>query len=218
MFKYFKFPLVAALATCATAPLAGVCDYRPSLLVGSPNSLSAAAGTAAGAGAGAAAAGIGAKAAGFYTLTHSVTGLTMLGSKAAGSSAAGTVGIISGTSGLIGTTAGFLMSPVVITGAAIAAVGIGGYEGVCFFKDDRVTEYAAVDLVMKNIGQNANPEVFRYVEGPLQKSRVLLLDEDNQWQTYLVTNLYIVNGTLMHRNRFRNTTIGDIGFVSEQAE
>ena len=58
---------------------AGVCDYRPSNLLGGLRT-----GGIATAGAGVAAMGVGAKVAGFYTLTHAVTGATMLGSTAGG--------------------------------------------------------------------------------------------------------------------------------------
>ena len=195
MFSSLRIIAVAVFSTGATASIAGICDYRPSLLTASPSSGNGVAANSRMA------------TAGFYTLPRAVTGMTML------KSTTETVGKIGGTSAIISTTAGLLSSPVVVTGAAIAAVGIGGYEGVCFFKDNRVTEYAAVDLVVKNIGTNANPDIFQYVEGPLQQSRIRLLGENNQWQTYMVANLYLVNGTLMHRDRFRNTTIGAVGFV-----
>lgn len=107
--------------------IADVCDHTPSKLIG----FSATGVGAIGAGA-TAAAGIGMKAAGFYTLTHAVTGATMLGSTAAGASAAGTVGIMGGTAGAIGTVSAVLMSPFVIVPAAVTAVGVGLYEGGCY--------------------------------------------------------------------------------------
>ena len=77
--------------------------------------------TALGAGA---AAGVGMKAAGFYTLKHSVTGATMLASKLAGSSAAGTIGIIAGTGKGIGIVAAGLMSWWFILPEAAGAIGL----------------------------------------------------------------------------------------------
>lgn len=108
--------------------ISGVCDYRPSKLIGG-----VATGGVAGTTGAAAATGIGMKAAGLYTITHATTGAAMLGSTAAGASAAGTTGIIAGTSGVLGTVGAVLMSPIVIIPAAVTAVGIGAYEGSCYF-------------------------------------------------------------------------------------
>lgn len=71
-------------------------------------------------------AGAGMNAAGLYAITNATTGAVMLGSTAAGASAAGTTGIIAGTSGLIGAAGAVLMSPAVIGGCALVAVGVGG--------------------------------------------------------------------------------------------
>lgn len=121
--------LMAGWLVASTAS-AGVCDYRPSHLVGA-----AAASTVAGGAGATAATGIGMKAAGFYSLVHATSGLTMLGSTAAGASAAGTVGIIAGTGGLIGTIGAALMTPFVVVPAAVTAVGLGALEGGCYLVD-----------------------------------------------------------------------------------
>ena len=63
----------------------------------------------------------------------------MLGSTAAGASAAGTTGIIAGTAGFFGTIGAALLSPFVIIPAAVAAVGIGAYEGLCYLTADSAT-------------------------------------------------------------------------------
>jgi hypothetical protein len=113
---------------CLVQPAsAGMCDYRPSKMIGG-----VATGTAAGASGAAAATGIGMKAAGLYTITHATTGAAMLGSTAVGASAAGTTGIIAGTSGVLGTVGAVLMSPIFMIPAAVTAVGIGAYEGGCY--------------------------------------------------------------------------------------
>jgi hypothetical protein len=110
--------------------MAGVCDYRPSKIVGSGTTAVVAGGTGT-----AAATGIGLQAAGIYTLTNATTGAAMLGSTAAGASAAGTTGIIAGSAGVLGTVGTVLMSPFVIIPAAVTAVGIGAYEGGCYLSD-----------------------------------------------------------------------------------
>ena len=120
---------ISILLSClfSHSAMAGVCDYRPSQLVG--GAATGAVEVTAGA---AAATGIGLKAAGLYTLTHATTGAAMLGSTAAGASAAGTTGIIAGSAGFLGTAGAVLMSPFVIIPAAITAVGVGVYEVGCY--------------------------------------------------------------------------------------
>jgi hypothetical protein len=114
----------------AQTAIAAVCDYRPSKIIGG-----GATGAVAGGAGTAAAGGIGLKIAGIYTLTHATTGAAMLGSTAAGASAAGTTGIIAGSAGFLGTTGAVLLSPFVIIPAAVTAVGIGAYEGGCYFSN-----------------------------------------------------------------------------------
>jgi hypothetical protein len=121
--------LVSALGV--SSALAGVCDHRPSKVLGE------ATGAIAGGTGAVAATGFGMKAAGLYTITHATSGAWMLGSTAAGASAAGTTGIIAGSAGVLGTAGTVLMSPFVIVPAAVTAVGIGAYEGGCYLSDGR---------------------------------------------------------------------------------
>ena len=121
-----------AFSCFAQLAVADICDYRPSSMVGGKTT------TATGVATGATAAtGVGMKAAGIYTITHATSGAAMLGSTAAGASAAGTTGIIAGTAGFLGTVGAALMSPFVIVPAAVAAVGIGVYEGSCYLASDK---------------------------------------------------------------------------------
>lgn len=124
--KKIVFSLLLSGLIAKTA-IAGVCDYRPSQLIGGTPT-----GVIAGGAGTAAATGVGLKAAGIYTLTHATTGAAMLGSTAAGASAAGTTGIIAGSAGFLGTVGAVLMSPFVIIPATITAVGVGAYEGGCY--------------------------------------------------------------------------------------
>ncbi|QTR47930.1 hypothetical protein J9253_08455 [Thiothrix litoralis] len=107
--------------------MAGVCDYRPSELIGGGTT-----GVVAGGAGATAATGAGMSAAGLYAITNATTGAAMLGSTAAGASAAGTAGILAGTSGIIGSVGAVLLSPFVMIPAAVVAVGVGGYEGGCY--------------------------------------------------------------------------------------
>lgn len=196
----------------AAQAMAGTCDYRPSQLMGGEMT-----GIVGASGASVAAASAGAKAAGFYTLTHSVTGLTMLGSTAGGASAAGTVGIMGGTGGLIGATAAALMAPITLVIAGGAAVAVGAYEGSCYFMDERITDEDEVLKVMQVLAEGAGPDNFRLITDTLEPDRIALRPTiAGEWQTYEVANLYIVNGILKHRDWGRNTVIGPITYVSEK--
>lgn len=213
---------VSALAVFVAANLsfsgnmanAGACDYRPSQLIGGSG-----AGVVATTGLGTAAAGIAAKGAGSYTLTHAITGATMLGSTAGGASAAGTVGIMGGTAGLVGTAAGVLMAPATIIAGAVTAVGVGGYEGVCYFYDERVTDYTEVTRILESIAVNADPAYLRLeIDSMNRESAVLVLSDGAEiTQRYSVEDLYVVNGVLKHRDWGLNTVIGNVGFIAQSA-
>lgn len=228
----FGILLSIGLLSHASNATAAVCDYRPSQqLAKNAETIGAnetnivvqedevkhatAAISAAGAGGAAVAAtGIGIKAAGFYTLTHSVTGLTMVGSTVAGTSGAGTVGIIAGTGGAVGTAVAFVTAPATILAAAAITAVVGGYEGACFFTDERVTDRDVIMSRVKNLAENASPELFRY-DDPTRDgrfARIFVMGEDGLFAAYDVTDLYIVNGVLKNRDWFLNTTIGRMGF------
>lgn len=202
--------MIIFTALAASRAEAKVCDYRPSQLIG---------GSAAGAvgvgSASTAATGASVTAAGFYTLTNATTGATMLASTAAGSSAAGTVGIIGGTSGLIGATVAVLTAPVTIIAGVATATAVGGYEGVCYFSDDRITDFYDVYTIMKNLADNADPAFFRMENAGGADATIFMRDENGEEVSYQVQNLYIVNGILMHRDWFRNTTVGKVSFLAE---
>ncbi|MCX7645660.1 MAG: hypothetical protein N2Z62_10250 [Rhodobacteraceae bacterium] len=119
-----------SLMIAATAASAGLCDYRPSNLIGTGGAAAVAAGSGAVAGARAAA-----TAAGLYTFTHAGSGAVMLGSTAGGASAAGTVGIMGGTAGAGAAVMSVVLNPLVWVPAAVTAVGLGAFEGGCYLAD-----------------------------------------------------------------------------------
>lgn len=125
--------IFAALAFTlfAHAASAGVCDYKPSALVGAAGTTASAAVTGAVGGAGAAG-----NLAGLYAFTHAASGAAMLGSTAGGVSAAGTVGIMGGTAGAGAAVLGVMLNPLVWAPAAIIAVGTVAYEGGCYIAGD----------------------------------------------------------------------------------
>lgn len=205
--KMLKIAISFLALSVGSISSAEVCDYRPSELVGVGTTASV--GTAA---AGVATVGAVAKVAGFYTLTHAVTGATMLGSTAGGISAAGTVGIMGGTAGVIGTMAAVITAPVTIIAAVVVGTGIAIYEGSCYFADERITDYDQVLGIIRGVAASAEPEYFKlHPEAKDENAPRIEIYNGEQWDTYELENLYIVNGLLMHRDWGKNTTIGRVG-------
>ena len=181
--------LCAAFLATATPSLASICDYRLSTVLGS-------AGTAAANFARDTSKPL--KDAGVLTLTNVATGATMVGSSGAGASVAGA-----------------------LAGAAPVGIAVGaallGSEAICYFLDDRITEYDEILMVMTLLAEQSDPEYFELIspQTPLdQEDFILIKDPAQQTVTrYMVRDLYIVNGVLKNRDRWRNTTIGNVGFV-----
>lgn len=212
--KVTKLFLVGlCFSVTAASAEAGICDYRPSAIIG------AAASTALGAAASTVAvSGATANAVGVYTLVHATSGLTMVGGTWAGASAAGTAGIIAGTGGAIGTTVAVVTAPATITAAAVGAIAVGSFEGVCYFSDTRIVDYVEVDAIVQNIAVTAPEELYRYF--PARDGRedafIRVRDPDSEevrFDDYDVADLYIVNGVLKHDGWVWNTTIGLIGEI-----
>lgn len=193
-----------------------VCDYRPSYLLGGEAAAAIATG-----GTSTAAAGSGMVLAGFYTLTHSTSGLTMLGSTMAGSSAAGTIGIIGGSGGLVGAASAILMAPATIISAAAVSVVTIGFEGACLYLvDERITEFDQVLQIVEGLAQNADPNYFMLISasGDPEDSQVLIRNEDGRMDIFDVEHLFIVDGFLKYDSWTLNTTIGRVGFVPVEVE
>ena len=139
----FLIALVITL-TAGSVSAKEVCDYTPTKLMGKTAATSAGVGAAA-----TAATGIGMKVAGIYAIHNAVTGAWMLGSAAAGASAAGTTGIIAGTAGAIGTVGAVVLSAPVIVAGAVVAVGIGAYEGGCYFAEKSSKSKPDINLLQR---------------------------------------------------------------------
>ncbi|SOC17735.1 hypothetical protein SAMN05877809_109152 [Rhodobacter sp. JA431] len=212
-----KNALVSALSILLVAnpAFAEICDYRPSELIGGVG-----AGATVATGGAVAAGGVAAKAAGIYTLVHASSGLTMLASTAGGASAAGTVGIMGGTAGALGTVGAVVTAPATIIAGIVIAVGVGGYEGLCYFSDERVTDYPTVLERMKLVASTASHDQFRLIEEnePGERAAIMMRNEEGTFDIYQVKDLYIVNNTLMHRDWGPNTRLGSLGFFIPQTD
>lgn len=197
------------LALSTSAASAAVCDWRPSQFFG--------AATAAVTGGSAVAIGTGMKAAGFYTLVNAGSGLTMLGSTLAGASGAGTIGIIAGTGGVIGTVGAILMAPITAVVGGVAALGGAGFEATCYFTDERITDYSEVLAIMQHLDEHHDPERFRLILGiPGRQDDAIHIwnAETEELDRYLVSDLYFVNGRLWaSRSWRRDQDLGMLLFI-----
>ena len=210
---YIRNILMAAMmGICANvAPVyADACDYRPSRILGDNGSKAViAGGTVVSSATGAA------TAMGIYTLVNAGSGLTMLGSTMAGASGAGTIGIIAGTGGALGTAGAIILNPFVWVPAAIVGVGGGGFEATCaFFVDERITEYDEVLAVMESFAIHADPQYFRIVTNAIP-AFIILSDGEGAWIRYDIEGLYIADGVLKHRDWGPNTVIGRVVLLSD---
>jgi hypothetical protein len=203
--KYFTALVFvsASFAAVATTSRADLCDYKPSSLIG--KAAAAVGTTVSGSGA---LAGIGMQSAGYYTLVHAGSGLTMLGSTAAGSSAAGTVGIMAGTGGVVGTLGAFVMSPVTITVGSVTAVSVGAFEGICLTQVERVTDPYDVRRIVESAAEH--DESMTIVAS--EDGDALALTIDGTTEKYLLRKLYVADWQLKYRNWGFNTDLGPIYF------
>lgn len=202
----WTLPIMATLLSSHSAQ-AGVCNYRLSQLIGTGGA-GAVIGSATGVSASVAASNV----AGLYIIVHSVSGATMVGSTVAGASAAGTVGIIAGSAGVLGTIVAIVTAPATAIAAVGTLLGGGALEAGCYFADERTTEYDEVLSQLRRVNEFTAPESFELFE-PASARNIAYIRVDmggDEPREFDVRNLYIVNGTLLHRDWGPNTRICDI--------
>lgn len=202
-----SFPLLAATALTGLSfspAAARVCDYRPTeVLRGDIASAVVSEVRERGAG----------LAEGIFTFTNTVTGASLLGGGTGGSA----LSQLGGAATAVGNSAAAALSaPGAVVAGTVAAVGIGAYEGVCFFRDERITAYEDVLAVMNAIAAVADPAYFRVEHGTSgnDPAMVHIGDGSGRADAYAVRKLYIVNGILMHREWGINRELGDVGFAA----
>ncbi|WP_375691641.1 hypothetical protein [Pseudooceanicola sp. LIPI14-2-Ac024] len=183
----------AFLTLAAPAAHAGICDYRLSNLLGGAGTKAVELAKDGG--------GV-LKEAGVLTLNNAVTGAGMLGSAFAGSSGAGVAGAAASA------------API---GLAVGAAVLGS-EAICYFLDERITDYDQVMIIINLLAADADPQYFELVvpDTPIDMQEYILVKDPEKGTVdkYMVTDLYIVNGVLKNRDKGRNTVIGNIGFVA----
>jgi hypothetical protein len=192
--------LIAAVAIAgATQAGAAACDYTMSKLAG--KTLAAVKGSDAGAEL---------QSAGYYTLVHGGSGLKILGSSTAGASIA--TGLVSGASGLLGSVGAIAMAPATLVIGGIAIVGVGSFEGYCYFQVQRITDPYEVRKIVESVAEN--DEAVSIVA--TDDGDAMALQIDGETKTYLLRNLYIADGQLKHRDFGLNTNLGPVAFTSKE--
>ncbi|WGH79137.1 hypothetical protein [Jannaschia ovalis] len=196
--------LVTALLTAAGPAQASLCDYKPSRLI-SAMAASEAAGTV----------GTAAVQAGRYTLIGPEGSNLLTAASSAGAAASG---LAAGVSGLLAGAAAVVTAPVTIVAGSVTAVALGGYEGACYFAVERVTDRDRVEAILRNMEAGADPDRFALVTPEATGELTLVLRDPATPEavgTYEVRNLYIADGTLLHRDRLLNTKLGQVVFVDD---
>lgn len=209
--------LLAALLAAPTLVQADICDFRPSILAGKAGQAAKAT-----AGAVASAATETVRAVGVYTLENPVSGVSMISSGVSGAAAAGS-SVAAGAGGAMTTATAIATAPVTIAVAGLTAVALGSYEGACYLRQERITDYDEILYIVSNLSANSDPTMFRLIpkgtEYVTLKGRNALANEDKVRIAaagvgpflFDVKKLYIVDGVLMHRDAGRNTVIGNVG-------
>lgn len=177
--------IVASLgALCGAAAQAGLCDYKPTIIL---EKTASTLGTKLVDGAAA----VGRQSASYYTLSHAGSAIPVLETAAA--SATGTVTAI-------------LMAPATMIIGGITIIGVGAYEGACYFQVDRVTDPYEVRRIIESVAaEDPAVTILRTNEGD-----AMSLETAGDTKTYLLRKLYIADGQLKHRDFGRNTDLGPI--------
>lgn len=201
-------PIIAITVAVALTPLAAradVCNFRPSILAGS-------AGSAVRDTASAAASGV--RALGAYTLQNPVSGASMISSGVGTATAAGT--------SIAGSAAAIVAAPVTIAVAGATAVALGGYEGVCYFRAERIADYDEILYIVTNLAANSDPTMFAVIPAGAEytnlngnpavagETKVRVASEGAGPWIFDVADLYISDGVLMHRETLRDKVIGNV--------
>ena len=198
--------MLATVAAFGGSPASsgGFCKHRPSELLrgGFVGSMAAGAQNAAST--------LVAKAGGVFTFTNTVTGASLLGSNAV----AGTIGQIGGVASNAASSVAAV--PGIALAGATAAIGLAAFEGVCFFRDERITDHDEVLRVLYTISAFADPAYYRIEQpGADSDAAVLVLGSiAGETNEYAVDRLRIVNGVLWHQQRGRDVALGDVGFAT----
>ena len=101
------------------------------------------------------------------------------------------------------------MAPVTLVVGTVTLVGVGTYEGACYFQIERIVDPFQVRGIIESIAANdAAVSVVETDDGPS-----MVLDKEDGQESYMIRNLYIADGNLMHRDWLLNTNLGPVAYV-----
>lgn len=195
---------MVALGAVAPGALADICNYKPSALVGKTA-------TSIGNVMQGDTARAGLQAAGHYSLMHPESALSMVERTV---TAAGAVGTIAGSGGVAGTMGAIISAPATIVVGGIALVGVGAFEGACYFKVDKLTDPYEVRKIIESVA--ASDDAIEIVS--TEEGDAMALTVDGETRTYLLRKLYITDGVLKHRDLGPNTNLGPIVYTNAWIE
>ncbi|WP_218967763.1 hypothetical protein, partial [Puniceibacterium antarcticum] len=157
------------------------------------------------------------------------SGVSMIGTAVSTATAAG-ASIAGGAGGALGSAAAIATAPVTILIAGATAAVMGGYEGACYFGDERITDRAEITSILQNLSDNSDPALFALIpwgtdytdaEGntaTADQARIRVGTPAGDVDFYDIANLYIVNSTLRNSDRGRDTVIGKVGLEVVEVE
>jgi hypothetical protein len=183
----------------AMQALAAPCDYTMSKLAG--KTVAAVKGTSAG---------TALQTAGYYTLAHAGSGLTFLGTTSAGASVAS--GLVGGASGIMGTVSAIAVAPATLVIGGIAIVGVGSFEGYCYFQVQRITDPYEVRKIVESVAEHDDAVSIVATD----HGDAMALQVGDKTKTYLLRKLYIADGNLKYRDLGPNSNLGPVAFTSKE--
>ena len=180
----------AALLLCLSgqAGHAGLCDYKPSVLIGKAGTVAAEAGRTA---------------LGVYSLMYNSPELVALGTSAAGVSASTATASANAALSSAGTAAA---APAAVTAGAVALAAGVAVEGICYFRVDKVTDPYEVRRILEAIA--AVDPAMSIVS--TDKGDSLSLEVKGEQKLFLMRKLYIADGKLRYRDWGPNRNLGQV--------
>ena len=112
------------------------------------------------------------------------------------------------------------MAPATIVIGAALGVGVGAYEGVCYFTVERVDNSEVLEGIVDNLAENSDPEYLRIATVEDTKLLLIATSHDDSgravgWEQYEIAKLYIEEGMLKHSDLGPNTKIGKVAMIQQ---
>lgn len=141
----------------------------------------------------------------FFTLVDSRSGQSALGAVLSNASA------LSIGAQLLGAGGTVVSGPAVGMAAGAAVLGLGGLEGICQFRREKISDYYEVLAILSAVADSADPKLFQLQPGPARKKgAVVELWEEKSGvrRQYPVASLSFVDGELLLNRWGRDLSLG----------